>query len=172
LFGFDTAVIAGVATALREFFRSRPPISERRFRCAAGHIARSDIVGERGDRHGSRNILRVVGLLYVISALGCSLAWSFTSFVSCRLLVGIAVGGSSALAAIFPEKIAPSHLPTWCRCIHRGIFLDAGNARRGIGTSERAASHGRDKSLALQYVMPRTTSIRVRRLTTKKIFNR
>jgi hypothetical protein len=51
-------------------------------------------------------------------------------------------------------------------------FLDAANARCGTGTSERAAPHGREKSLALQYVMPRTKSIRVRRLTTKKIFNR
>ncbi|HEY2634712.1 MAG TPA: hypothetical protein VGI51_08305 [Steroidobacteraceae bacterium] len=92
MFGFDTAVIAGVANALREFFRSRRPISERRFRCAAEHIVRSNIVGERVARHGSRNMRRVVDLLHVISALSCSLAWSFTSFVSCRLLAGIAVG--------------------------------------------------------------------------------
>jgi len=67
------AVIAGVTAALREFSCCRRPVSERRFRCSAGHIAPSNIVGERGDRHGSRNILRAGGPLYVISALGCVL---------------------------------------------------------------------------------------------------
>jgi hypothetical protein len=63
LFSFDKAVIAGVATALREFFCSRRPISERRFHCAVGHIARSNIVDGPGDRDGSRNMPRVVGLV-------------------------------------------------------------------------------------------------------------
>jgi hypothetical protein len=40
--------------------------------------------------------------------------------------------------------------------IHRGIFLDARNARSGTGTNERAPSHIRTKILAPQYVMPRT----------------
>jgi hypothetical protein len=52
------------------------------------------------------------------------------------------------------------------------FFLDAGSARRGTATNERATAHGRAKSLAPQYVMPRTTGTRVRRLKTKKIFNR
>jgi hypothetical protein len=39
--------------------------------------------------------------------------------------------------------------------IHRGIFLDARNARSGTGTNERASSHVRAKILAPQYVMPR-----------------
>jgi len=117
-------------------------------------------------------MLRVVDLLYVICALGCALAWSFTSFVSRRLLAGIAIGGSSVPASIFPEEITPDYLRTWCRRNSSRRFLDAGNARRGTGTNERAAAHGRAKSLAPQYVMPRTTSTRVRRLKTKKIFNR
>ena len=48
------------------------------------------IVGGPGDRYGSRNMLRVVGMFYVISALGCALAFNFTSFVLCRFLAGIA----------------------------------------------------------------------------------
>ena len=39
--------------------------------------------------------------------------------------------------------------------IHRGFFLDAGNARRGTGTNERCAPYDGAKSLAPQYVTPR-----------------
>jgi MFS family permease len=116
------------------------------------------IVGGPGDRYGSRNMLRVVGMLYVISALGCALAWSFTSFVLCRFLAGIAIGGSSVPAPIFLDKIA-SAFAFFCEhdgaAIHRGVFLDAGNARRGTGTNERCAPNGGAKSLAPQYVTPR-----------------
>jgi hypothetical protein len=67
------------------------------------------IAGRPGDRFGSRNMLRVVGMLYVISALGCALAWSFTSFVLCRFLAGIAIGGSSVLAPVYLAEIAPAN---------------------------------------------------------------
>jgi MFS family permease len=67
------------------------------------------IVGGPGDRYGSRNMLRVVGMLYVISALGCALAWNFTSFVLRRFLAGIAIGGSSVLAPVYLAEIAPAN---------------------------------------------------------------
>jgi hypothetical protein len=67
------------------------------------------IVGGPGDRYGSRNMLRVVGMLYVISALGCALVWNFTSFVLCRFLAGIAIGGSSVLAPVYLAEIAPAN---------------------------------------------------------------
>ena len=91
-----------------------------------GTLVGALIVGGPGDRYGSRNMLRVVGMLYVIAALGCALAWNFTSFVLCRFLAGIAIGGSSVLAPIFPEKIAPA-FAFFCghdgAAIHRGFFL-------------------------------------------------
>jgi len=87
------------------------------------HIARSNIVGAPGDRHGSRNMLRVVDLLYVICALGCALAWSFTSFVSRRLLAGIAIGGSSVPASIFPRKSHQIIFEHGVAAIHHGVFL-------------------------------------------------
>jgi MFS family permease len=67
------------------------------------------IVGGPGDRYGSRNMLRVVGMLYMVSALGCALAWNFTSFALCRFLAGIAIGGSSVLAPVYLAEIAPAN---------------------------------------------------------------
>jgi sugar porter (SP) family MFS transporter len=110
LFGFDTAVIAGVTTALREFFSLSPAGLGAAVSSALwGTLLGALIVGGPGDRYGSRNMLRVVGMLYVISALGCALAWSFTSFVLCRFLAGIAIGGSSVLAPVYLAEIAPAN---------------------------------------------------------------
>jgi hypothetical protein len=68
-----------------------------------GHIARSNIVDGPGDRDGSRNMPRVVGLVQEIFALSCAFAWSVMAFVSRRLLAAITIGGLSMLAPIFPE---------------------------------------------------------------------
>jgi sugar porter (SP) family MFS transporter len=110
LFGFDTAVIAGVTTALRDFFSLSPAGLGAAVSTALwGTLLGALIVGGPGDRYGSRNMLRVVGLLYATSALGCALAWNFTSFASCRFLAGIAIGGSSVLAPVYLAEIAPAN---------------------------------------------------------------
>jgi sugar porter (SP) family MFS transporter len=54
-------------------------------------------------------MLRLVGFLYVVSALGSTLAWSFTAFVACRFLAGIAIGASSVLAPVYLAEIAPAN---------------------------------------------------------------
>jgi sugar porter (SP) family MFS transporter len=110
LFGFDTAVIAGVTTALREIFSLSPAGLGAAVSSALwGTLLGALVVGGPGDRYGSRNMLRVIGLLYVVSALGSALAWNFTSFVLCRFLAGIAIGGSSVLAPVYLAEIAPAN---------------------------------------------------------------
>ncbi|HME40837.1 MAG TPA: sugar porter family MFS transporter [Steroidobacteraceae bacterium] len=109
LFGFDTAVIAGITHALREVFMLSPAALGAAVSSALwGTLLGALIAGRPGDRYGSRNMLRVVGLLYVISALGCALAWNFTSFLLWRFLAGIAIGGSSVLAPVYLAEIAPA----------------------------------------------------------------
>jgi sugar porter (SP) family MFS transporter len=110
LFGFDTAVIAGITHALRAFFSLSPAGLGAAVSSALwGTLLGALFVGRPGDRYGSRDMLRVVGLLYVVSALGCALAWSLTSFVACRFLTGIAIGGSSVLAPVYLAEIAPAN---------------------------------------------------------------
>src|SRR5258707_11652644 len=78
LFGFDTAVIAGVTSALREIFSLSPTGLGAAVSSAFwGTLLRALIVGGPGDRYGSPNMLLGVGVLYVISALGCALLWNF-----------------------------------------------------------------------------------------------
>jgi len=54
-------------------------------------------------------MLRFIGFLYVVSALGCALAWNLPAFVVCRFLAGIAIGGSSVLAPVNLSEIAPTN---------------------------------------------------------------
>ncbi len=110
LFGFDTAVIAGITHALREVFSlSSVGLGAAVSSALWGTLLGALIAGRPGDRYGSRDMLRVVGLLYVISALGSAFAWSLTSFAAFRFFAGIAIGGSSVLAPVYLAEIAPAH---------------------------------------------------------------
>src|ERR1700685_2842363 len=82
LFGFDTAVIAGITHALREIFSLSPAGLGAAVSSALwGTLLGALIAGRPGDRYGSRDMLRIVGLLYVVSALGSALAWNLSAFV-------------------------------------------------------------------------------------------
>jgi hypothetical protein len=71
LFGFDTAVIAGITQALsRSIFTLLVLSRSAGLECTVAHTTRSTLVaGCPGDSRGSRDMPRVVGLPYVISAL-------------------------------------------------------------------------------------------------------
>ena len=53
-------------------------------------------------------MLKLVGVFYVLSAVGCSMAWDLDSFIAFRFIGGIAVGGSSVLAPVYISEIAPA----------------------------------------------------------------
>jgi sugar porter (SP) family MFS transporter len=109
LFGFDTAVIAGVTHSLRDLFSLSPAAVGAAVSSALwGTLFGALLIGRPGDRHGSRDMLRVIGLLYFLSALGCAAAWNLSTFVACRFFAGIAIGGSSVLAPVYLSEIAPA----------------------------------------------------------------
>jgi sugar porter (SP) family MFS transporter len=110
LFGFDTAVIAGITHALREIFSLSPAGLGAAVSSALwGTLVGALIAGRPGDRYGSRDMLRLVGLLYLVSALGSALAWNLSVFVACRFIAGIAIGASSVLAPVYLSEIAPAN---------------------------------------------------------------
>ena len=108
LFGFDTAVISGATDALRLHFTL--DASQLGFTVASallGTIVGSIAVGGPLETRGRRLVLRALGLVYVVSAVGCGLAWSWTALVAFRLLGGVAIGGSSVAAPMYIAEIAP-----------------------------------------------------------------
>lgn len=108
LFGFDTAVISGVTDALRaEFSLSAAGLGGAVSAALWGTLAGALFSGALGDRWGSLAVLRLVGLAYVISAVGCALAGSLGIFVAFRFLGGLAIGASSVLVPVYIAEISP-----------------------------------------------------------------
>src|SRR5215469_2539000 len=109
LFGFDTAVIAGVTKALTALFGLSPANLGLTVAIALwGTILGAVTAGYPGDRLGRRDSLRVLAVLFFVSALGCAVAWDWLSFVSFRFLAGVAIGGSSVLGPMYIAEIAPA----------------------------------------------------------------
>ena len=109
LFGFDTAVISGVTQSLREVFQLSPAALGAAVSSALwGTLCGALFTGKLGDRFGTRDMLKFVGLFYLISAVGCSAAWNLHSFLAFRFIGGIAIGGSSVLAPVYISEIVPA----------------------------------------------------------------
>jgi SP family arabinose:H+ symporter-like MFS transporter len=109
LFGFDTAVIAGTTAQLQEMFRlSDAYLGFTVASALVGTIVGSLLGGIPGDRYGRRDSLRIMAVLYVISALGCAVAWSWPSLLLFRFIGGLGIGGSSVLGPLYIAEIAPA----------------------------------------------------------------
>jgi SP family arabinose:H+ symporter-like MFS transporter len=109
LFGFDTAVIAGATHALTDAYQLSPAALGLTVASALwGTILGALFAGIPGDRYGRRDSLRVMAVLYVVSALGCAFAWDWYSLVFFRLIGGLGIGGSSVLGPMYIAEIAPA----------------------------------------------------------------
>ncbi len=109
LFGFDTAVVAGVATPMADEFGLDETGKGLAIASAlVGTLIGSLSAGVPGDRYGSRTVLLWVGVAFVLSGIGCALAGGVTSFVAFRLLGGLAIGGASVLAPVFIAEVSPA----------------------------------------------------------------
>jgi len=109
LFGFDTAVIAGATDALARVYNLTPAGLGLTVAIALwGTVIGALTVSYPGDRWGRRDSLRLMALLYLISALGCAFAWDWYSLVFFRFVGGLAIGGSSVLGPMYIAEIAPA----------------------------------------------------------------
>ncbi|HWV59103.1 MAG TPA: sugar porter family MFS transporter, partial [Sphingopyxis sp.] len=116
LFGFDTAVIAGVTSDLTRLFALTPETLGVTVSAALwGTLVGALFAGKPGDAFGSRDSLRVLAILYFVAGLGCALAPSWTAFLVFRFICGLAIGGSSVLAPVYIAEIAPPR--------HRGFLV-------------------------------------------------
>lgn len=109
LFGFDTAVIAGTTAGLTRSFQLTPDTLGVTVSVAlVGTVIGSLVAGIPGDRFGRRDSLRGMAVLYLISALGCAIAWDWYSLIFFRFLGGLGIGGSSVLGPMYIAEIAPA----------------------------------------------------------------
>jgi MFS transporter, SP family, arabinose:H+ symporter len=110
LFGFDTAVIAGTTHALTLLYNLTPAELGLTVSMALwGTVIGSMSSGVAGQRLGGRNALRIMAVLYVVSALGCAFAWNWPSLLVFRFIGGLGIGGSSVLGPVYIAELAPAN---------------------------------------------------------------
>jgi MFS transporter, SP family, arabinose:H+ symporter len=109
LFGFDTAVISGTTRSLTEVYKLSPELLGVTVTSAlVGTIFGSMLAGIPGDRYGRRDSLRVLAILYLVSSLGCAVAWNWDALVFFRFIGGLGIGGSSVLGPMYIAELAPA----------------------------------------------------------------
>jgi MFS family permease len=109
LFGFDTAVISGATKALTDTFGLSPAMLGFTVSSALwGTVLGSILAGYPSDRYGRLAALRGLAVFYVVSALGCAVAWDWGSLVVFRVIGGLAIGGSSVIGPMYIAEIAPA----------------------------------------------------------------
>src|ERR1700735_3678028 len=111
LFGFDTAVISGTTSNLMQVYHLTPDLLGITVSAALiGTILGAMFAGIPGDKYGRRDSLRVMALLYIVSALGCAFAWNWPSLVVFRFIGGLGIGGSSVLGPVYIAELEPAKL--------------------------------------------------------------
>jgi SP family arabinose:H+ symporter-like MFS transporter len=109
LFGFDTAVIAGTTHQLTEIFHLTA--GELGFTVSIalwGTVIGAMSAGAIGQKLGSREALRIMAVLYVISSIGCAFSWNWGSLLAFRFIGGLGIGGSSVLGPVYIAELAPA----------------------------------------------------------------
>ena len=109
LFGLDTAVISGTTSALTQTYNLSPGLLGVTVASASlGTVFGALMAGFLGETYGRRASLRMMGVLYVVSAVGCAWAWNWDSLVAFRFIGGLGIGGSSVLGPMYIAEIAPA----------------------------------------------------------------
>jgi sugar porter (SP) family MFS transporter len=109
LFGFDTAVIAGAIDALQKLYSLSDYGKGWTVAIAlVGTVVGALGAGVVGQKLGGRETLRITAMLYVVSAVGCALAWNWPAFMVFRFIGGLAIGASSVLGPVYIAELAPA----------------------------------------------------------------
>jgi len=72
-----------------------------------GTVLGSIFGGWPTDKFGRKKTLIYIGILYIISALGCGFANTVTTFIIARFLGGVGIGISTVVAPLYISEIAP-----------------------------------------------------------------
>jgi SP family arabinose:H+ symporter-like MFS transporter len=108
LFGFDTVVISGAEKTIQALWGLSAGEHGLAMGAALyGTILGSVLGGLPTDRLGRKTTLILIGLLYLISAIGCGFAWDLKSFFIARFIGGIGIGVSTVTAPLYISEIAP-----------------------------------------------------------------
>lgn len=109
LFGFDMAVVSGVLPFVERQF-NLTPFQEGWFVSSAlvGCIIGVSFSGDLSDRLGRKKMLFISAILFLLSAVGCTVANDLQLLIAARLMGGIGVGVASIVVPLYLSEISPS----------------------------------------------------------------
>jgi len=111
LFGFDTAVISGATAGItRTFHLTINQLGLTVAIALCGTVVGALSAGSLGQRYGSREMLRLTAVLYLLSAIGCAFAPTWPLLLAARFFGGLGIGGSSVLGPVYIAELAPPKL--------------------------------------------------------------
>ena len=111
LFGFDTAVINGAVTPMRDDFGMSAGltgfvVSSALLACLVGAYR----AGALADRIGRIRVMVLAAVLFTVSAIGSGLAFGPWDMILWRAVGGIGVGAASVIAPKTPSAVRPPRL--------------------------------------------------------------
>lgn len=109
LFGFDTVVISGIIDSVVRLYSLNDFGKGWTVAIALiGTVVGSFGAGVVGQKLGGRETLRLTAILYVFSAAGSALAWSWPSLMVFRFIGGLGIGASSVLGPVYIAELSPA----------------------------------------------------------------
>ena len=109
LFGFDTAVISGAEQDIKRIWQLSDVLHGVAIAIALyGTVIGALFGGIPATKFGRKKTLLWIGIFYLISAIGSSLAPGVYVFMAFRVLGGLAIGASSVVAPMYITEIAPA----------------------------------------------------------------
>ena len=109
LYGYDTGVISGALLFIKNdipltSFTEGLVVSSM----LVGAIFGSGFSGPLSDKLGRRKLVFVIAIVFIVGALILSLAQSMVILVIGRFIIGLAVGGSTAIVPVYLSEMAPT----------------------------------------------------------------
>ncbi len=111
LFGFETAVISGAEKTIQQLWSlSSGWLGFTVASSLIGTVIGSIIAGTPAQKYGRKAVLSFIAILYLLSAIGCSVTPIWFLFILFRFIGGIAVGASSVVGPMYISEIAPAKI--------------------------------------------------------------
>ena len=111
LFGYDTAVISGTTSIVKNQFQLTDMMEGWYVGCALiGSIAGVLVAGSLSDYLGRKLTMLISAALFSISAIGCAVCGSFDSLVAFRIIGGVGIGIVSIVSPIYISEVSPAKI--------------------------------------------------------------